>query len=250
MPLVAQRTNDSAALLDHFGSPNHPSRTFLARLQDQDALFKEPVKFTDRTRRIRCTLPHRLFALLLLQSRSPNAILLLRLDSLACFIHIDYFGSRYVLALILCLGAHDWLYTSSDSPLHLQSTASVLICSGPPHRLVCSDLAQDRDTHVAQAEGTTASPPPSTAKAGIYDGRRGPTSNQPSSTSTDAATASDTPPHFLRCTLRWVSDNGSGTAAAKLTSPCHRRRRVVIQTTNVIEKGDAAGEVAELKRFA
>ncbi|KAJ7053726.1 hypothetical protein C8F01DRAFT_1089415 [Mycena amicta] len=69
----------------------------------------------------------------------------------------------------------------SDSPMHLQSTAFVL----------------DRDTHAAQVEATTPSPPPSTAKADIYGGRRGPTSRSPSTqssfTSTDATTA-PTPP--------------------------------------------------------
>ncbi|KAJ7050957.1 hypothetical protein C8F01DRAFT_1377252 [Mycena amicta] len=72
-------------------------------------------------------------------------------------------------------------YTSSDSPMHLQSTAFVT----------------DRDAPVAQAEATATSPPPSMAKPGIYGGRRGPTSRSTSTqlsfTSTDATTT-PTPP--------------------------------------------------------
>ncbi|KAJ7053697.1 hypothetical protein C8F01DRAFT_548263 [Mycena amicta] len=77
-------------------------------------------------------------------------------------------------------------HSISTSRLHSQPTASGL----------------DRDTPVAEAEATTTSRPTSIVKAGIYGGRRGPTSRststqlsstQLSSTSTDAATA-PTPP--------------------------------------------------------
>ncbi|KAJ7053773.1 hypothetical protein C8F01DRAFT_549447 [Mycena amicta] len=82
-------------------------------------------------------------------------------------------------------------YTSSDSPMHLQSTAACV---------------SDRDTHVAHAEATSNSPPPPIAKAGIYGGRRGPTSpstsTQSSSTSTDAATAPMPPPLAPRAVSR------------------------------------------------
>ncbi|KAJ7053754.1 hypothetical protein C8F01DRAFT_548977 [Mycena amicta] len=82
--------------------------------------------------------------------------------------------------------------TSSHLRSHIQSTAFVSVPPRPPHRLTCSDAVQDRDTHVAHAEATSNSLPPSIAKAGIYGGRRGPTSpstsTQSSSTSSDAAT--------------------------------------------------------------
>ncbi|KAJ7053430.1 hypothetical protein C8F01DRAFT_1235869 [Mycena amicta] len=80
------------------------------------------------------------------------------------------------------VSAHDnnSISTSPTSRLHTQPTASGL----------------DNNTPVAEAEATTTSRPASIVKAGIYGGRRGPTSRSTStqsSTSTDAAIA-PTPP--------------------------------------------------------